>query len=114
MPSGSRSRPEVGLPLGPLCQQRTFRFRLTAPFAVLDDERNDGAESPDGRVIGTYCHGLLAAPHLRGALLQRIGAEGNGLDHDKLVDDALDDLASALEAHLDVDGLLRIANERGQ
>ncbi|MFN3458012.1 MAG: cobyric acid synthase [Novosphingobium sp.] len=84
------------------------------PFAVLDDERNDGAESPDGRVIGTYCHGLLAAPHLRGALLQRIGAEGNGLDHDKLVDDALDDLASALEAHLDVDGLLRIANERGQ
>lgn len=84
------------------------------PFAILDDERNEGAGSPDARVIGTYCHGLLAAPHLRTALLQWIGAKGNGLHHAKLVDDALDDLASALEAYLDIDGLLRIAQEHGR
>ena len=31
------------------------------PFARLDDGANDGAVCVDGRVIGTYCHGLIAS-----------------------------------------------------
>jgi adenosylcobyric acid synthase len=31
------------------------------PFARLDDGANDGAVCDDGRVIGTYCHGLIAS-----------------------------------------------------
>lgn len=79
------------------------------PFAMFDCERRDGAISADGRVMGTYCHGLLERPALRKAMLARIDVESSGQDHGALVDAALNDLASALEQHLDVDGLLALA-----
>ena len=65
--------------------------------------------STDGRVLGTYCHGLLATPGLRTALLARIGVGSNGTDHAKVVDAALDELATKLERHLNVAGLLTLA-----
>ncbi len=43
------------------------------PFALLDGGRPDGAISGDGRVMGTYVHGLLSSTPLRRALLGRIG-----------------------------------------
>jgi adenosylcobyric acid synthase len=79
------------------------------PFARLDAGRDDGATSRDGLVLGTYCHGLLAKPDLRGALLERIGSASDGRDHDARVDTALDSLAAAMEQHLDIDGLLALA-----
>lgn len=79
------------------------------PFAMLEGQRRDGAISADGRVIGTYCHGLFERPDLRKALLTRIGVQSSGQDHSALVDAALNDLASALEQHLDIDGLLALA-----
>ena len=78
-------------------------------FACLDGARADGAIRADGRVFGTYCHGLFAAPGLRAAVLARIGARSNGADHDHAVDAALDELAGELERHLDIDGLLALA-----
>ncbi|MDP3551905.1 MAG: cobyric acid synthase [Novosphingobium sp.] len=84
------------------------------PFAVLDGNRADGAISQNGRVIGTYCHGLLARPALRAELLRRIGAQSEGLDHGMTVDAALDDLANALEQHLDIDALLALAHGAGR
>jgi adenosylcobyric acid synthase len=86
------------------------------PFARLDGDRggnrDDGATSPDGRVLGTYCHGLLAKPGLRAGLLARIGAPSDGFDHDARVDAALDALAEAMEQHLDIKGLLGLAGVR--
>lgn len=79
------------------------------PFARLDDGRNDGAISIDGKVCGTYCHGLLARPGLRAALMRKIGAVSDGSDNAALVDHALDELAAAMETHLDVDAMLTIA-----
>lgn len=79
------------------------------PFARLDDGHADGAVSVEGLVMGTYCHGLLAAPGLRGALLARIGVASNGLDHAATVDAALDELAAAMRRYLDVDGLIALA-----
>jgi adenosylcobyric acid synthase len=79
------------------------------PFARLDAARDDGATSRDGLALGTYCHGLLAKPDLRGALLERIGSASDGRDHDARVDTALDSLAAAMEEHLDIDGLLALA-----
>ncbi len=79
------------------------------PFAHLDGGRKDGAISPDGRVLGTYCHGLLSAPGLRGALLARIGVASTGDDHGHAVDAALDELAAELERHVDIDGLLELS-----
>ncbi|WP_232493793.1 cobyric acid synthase [Novosphingobium kaempferiae] len=79
------------------------------PFARLGNERPDGAVATDGRTFGTYCHGLLAKPGLRTALLERIGAVSDGFDNDARVDAALDELATAMEQHLDVGGLLALA-----
>ena len=80
-------------------------------FAMLDGDRMDGATSFDGRVMGTYCHGLLSEPGFRAALLESIGATSNRTDHNRVVDTALDQLAGELETHLDIDSLLNLARE---
>jgi adenosylcobyric acid synthase len=74
-----------------------------------DGSRDDGAISADGMVMGTYCHGVLASTGLRRAMLARIGATSTGADYASSVDTALDELAGALEQHLDIDGLLALA-----
>lgn len=89
----------MGITTGPDCAR---------PFALLGN-RADGAISEDGLVIGTYCHGFFAATGLRRALLARIGAHSLGHDHATVVNGALDELAEALERHLDIDGLLELA-----
>ena len=81
------------------------------PFARLDDGANDGAVSADGRVIGTYCHGLFASADMRAALLGRIGAASHGEDYAAGVDAALDAVAAAVERCLDVDGLLALTRK---
>ncbi|MBN8843991.1 MAG: cobyric acid synthase [Sphingomonadales bacterium] len=84
------------------------------PFANLDDDACDGAVSPDGRVMGSYLHGLFASAELRQALLGRIGLSGSGADHGAVVDAALDDIAAQLAAHVDVDALLDLAFSDGK
>jgi adenosylcobyric acid synthase len=78
------------------------------PFARLEDGALDGAVSADGRVIGTYCHGLLGSTELRAALLARLGAASRGEDYGAGVDAALDEIAAEIERCLDVDGLLAL------
>lgn len=84
------------------------------PFAHFADGRSDGAVSRDGRVIGTYCHGFLGTPGLRGAILARIGAQGRGFDQSHVVDGALDAIARVLEEHVDIEGLLALAGSPGR
>jgi adenosylcobyric acid synthase len=79
------------------------------PLARFDDGRSDGAISADGRVMGSYVHGLLADAEQRHALLARIGVEGSGRDYRASVDAALDRIAEALEHHLDIDALIALA-----
>jgi len=83
-------------------------------FAQIREGRADGAISADGRVLGTYCHGLLAWPGLRAAILSQIGVKSSGADHATVVDSSLDELADALERHLDIDGLLELAQAAGR
>lgn len=40
-----------------------------APFAMLGGDRPDGAVDASGKVMGTYCHGLLASTGLRLSLI---------------------------------------------
>ena len=80
------------------------------PFAMLG-YRPDGAISPDGRVMGSYVHGLLASTPLRAALLHQIGATSVQADYDQSVEDALDALADHLERHVDVEALIALAEE---
>ena len=78
------------------------------PFAIVED-RPEGAISADGKVIGSYLHGLFTDNDFRVAFLQMLGAEAGGSDYDASVEDTLDALAAHVEAHLDVDGLLAAA-----
>ena len=67
--------------------------------------------SIDGRVMGTYLHGLFTTDRFRSAFLENLasGARFQGLAYDNEVETILDRLAGHLEAHLDVDRLLAIA-----
>lgn len=80
------------------------------PLLTLDG-RTDGAVSPDGRVMGTYLHGLFASDAFRKVFLERLGVRAS-VSYQARVDAALDGLADHLADHLDVDGLLAIARSR--
>ncbi|MCI4589141.1 cobyric acid synthase [Sphingobium sp. BYY-5] len=78
------------------------------PFAMLDGH-SDGAISRDGRVMGSYVHGLLNDSALRDALLKRLGGQSAGEDYDRSVEDALDEIAALLETHADIDAMVALA-----
>jgi adenosylcobyric acid synthase len=90
----------LGHTLGPDCAR---------PFTLIDGTP-DGAQSPDGRVMGTYIHGLFAADAFRRHFLEALGAKGSGLAFEATVDQTLDELARHLERHLDIDRLLGFAS----
>ena len=78
------------------------------PFAMIDGQP-EGAVSIDGRIMGSYLHGLFRADAFRAAFLRGLGAQTSGLAYGAVVEQTLDDLAAHMEAHLDVDGLLALA-----
>ncbi len=78
------------------------------PFARIAG-RPEGAGSPDGRVAGSYLHGMFADDGFRAAYLAGLGAAASGLAYAAGVETVLDRLADHLEAHLDVPGLLALA-----
>ncbi|MCZ7909570.1 cobyric acid synthase [Agrobacterium leguminum] len=78
------------------------------PFSKIDGHE-DGAVSPDGRIFGTYIHGLFSDDRQRSAWLERLGGQNTELNYDAQVDAVLDRLAAHMEQHLDLDRLLAIA-----
>lgn len=79
------------------------------PFAQIDGAGPEGAVSGDGRVMGTYAHGLFADDRQRAHWLTTLGAPPSGLDYEAGVEATLDALAAHLERHIDLDRLLDIA-----
>jgi adenosylcobyric acid synthase len=73
--------------------------------------RPDGAGSADGRVQGTYVHGLFTGDAFRKAWLANLGIAST-LAYESQIETALDALADHLEAHLDIEQLLKIACSR--
>lgn len=90
----------LGVTQGPDCARPMFRIGA----------RGEGASSADGRITGTYLHGLFAADGFRAAYLAQLrhGRTG-GVAYEAGVDAALDRLAEALERHLAIDALLAAA-----
>jgi adenosylcobyric acid synthase len=82
----------------------------TRPVLTLQG-RSDGAGSADGRVQGTYVHGLFTGDAFRKAWLAHLGIAST-LAYESRIETALDTLADHLEAHLDVEQLLKIARSR--
>lgn len=88
---------------------RTAGPQLQNPLLHMDGGP-DGARSEDGRIEGTYLHGLLANDRYRREWLKRLGARpDSSIRYATAVDKALDEVADALASDLDVDALLRCA-----
>ncbi|MBB4440477.1 adenosylcobyric acid synthase [Rhizobium leguminosarum] len=81
----------LGITRGPDCDR---------PSAIIDGAP-DGALSTDGRIMGTYLHGLFGSDTYRARLLQSFGLSGEGGNYRESVDRALDEIASGLQKHLD-------------
>jgi adenosylcobyric acid synthase len=79
------------------------------PFLSFDDGGEEGARSADGRVGGTYVHGLLDHGEARAAILAELGAASSGQHRQAAVEADLDALAAALAEVLDIETLSRIA-----
>ncbi len=78
------------------------------PFARIG-ARADGAHSRDGRVIGSYLHGMFRDDAFRAAFVQDLGARPASSCYGAGVERTLDALAAHIEAHLDVDALIAVA-----
>lgn len=76
----------IGQTTGPDCGR---------PFARVNG-RPDGAVSPNGRIIGTYLHGIFAGDAFRARFLQSLGLSGGTQDYRQQVDAALDAIAGQL------------------
>ncbi|MDA8425404.1 MAG: cobyric acid synthase [Treponema sp.] len=76
--------------------------------------RADGAAAFDGRVWGSYLHGIFDLPDFRRAWLASLGAraEGAGVSMAEARERALDRLADAAGAALDMDEIEKIAGFR--
>ena len=79
------------------------------PFAHRVDGSAEGAVSADGRVMGTYVHGLFAEDRQRSAWLARLNAGPSAVAYEALIDETLDRLAVHLASHIDLDRLFSLA-----
>ncbi len=87
---------------------RTDGADCVRPFASIGN-RAEGAMSADGRVIGSYLHGMFRNDAFRAAFLRDLGAEASNVSYGDTVEATLDALADHIEAHLDVGGILSTA-----
>lgn len=79
--------------------------------AVRIADRVDGAISSDGRILGTYLHGLFDSAEACAALLAWAGLDApESFDADARREASLERLADCLENHLDMARVLAITN----
>ena len=85
---------------------RTTGPDTVRPFAFLK-RGPDGAISADGRIEGSYLHGLFGGDQFRSRWLDHVrGGTASGLAYETEVERALDEIADALETALDIDAML--------
>jgi adenosylcobyric acid synthase len=78
------------------------------PFALVGGAP-EGAVASDGRVHGTYLHGLFTSDGFRRAFLEQLGIAASDQNFRGAVEQVLNEVADHIERHLDVEGLLTLA-----
>lgn len=89
----------MGKSFGPDCRH--------APLKI--NNVKDGAASPDGKIWGTYLHGLFSADAFRHYFIGNFGAKPDASGHFEKIDNALDKIADELEKAVDINALFRLA-----
>ena len=87
---------------------------LACPWFNLQAQHTvdaEGARGCDGRVFGSYVHGLFHNDEFRAHWLASLGAKASGVAHQERIENTLDQLAVQLEADLDLDHLLELAEK---
>lgn len=79
------------------------------PVISYEQGRVDGASVSNGRISGAYLHGIFSNDEFRRLFLQQLNHQGSGLDYEEMIEKTLDGLAAHCEAHIDIDGLWKIA-----
>ncbi len=72
------------------------------------DGRPEGAASANGRIRGSYLHGVFSSDPFRASYLRQFGA-ASSITYEDDVERTLDALAAHLEKHMDLDLLLSLA-----
>jgi len=94
----------LGVSNGPDCAR---------PMTILNG-RPDGARSVDGRVSGTYLHGLFDADLYRTRLLGEFGLQGGTVNYRQDVDAALDEIAAELDRLVGFERIMQAAASIGR
>jgi adenosylcobyric acid synthase len=82
---------------------------LQKPLIRFSDGNTDGAQSPDGQILGTYLHGLFDHPDALATLLQWAGLRAaENFDYREERERQIDRLADATAAHLDMTRLRQL------
>jgi adenosylcobyric acid synthase len=93
---------------------RTTGTDTARPMLDLNG-RPDGAISADGRVMGTYLHGIFADDAFRHDFLNRLRKrQASGVAYEAQVERVLDELADHLERHVDLERILDLASRRAR
>ena len=92
----------IGRTTGPDCAHPMFRVNGAA----------EGAARPDGRVMGSYLHGMFAADGFRRRFLAGLGVTPGTVSYGATVDATLDALADHLQTHVDCAGLHAMAQRQ--
>lgn len=84
-------------------------FGETLETFMLKGESRLGVKARGLPVYGTYLHGLFEQGTFRQRFMEKLGAKSDAADYREKVETALNQLADALEEHLDLDALLDAA-----
>ncbi len=89
----------MGVSTGPACQHAWMEL----------GGKQEGCQSEDGLIMGTYLHGLFQEDTFRQAFLQTVRQDRtSGIAYDQQIETVLDELADHLEETCDLDGLLAL------
>ncbi len=73
------------------------------------DGRAEGAISSDGRIMGSYLHGIFSADEFRTQYVNLLGGTAATTPYMESIDKVLNEFAGHLETHVNVDSLLEVS-----
>ena len=75
------------------------------------DGGTEGASSKDGKIRGSYLHGMFSSDAFRAAFLEDMGMSASTLNFSETVEQTLNTLSDHMERYLDIDALYRLAED---